>query len=56
MAPSRLLAIGLAETSRKLPNRGANGAPIPENLAKNHRMLIRIHAMSYELREKIMAK
>ncbi len=53
MEPSRLSAIGFATTRTKLPNRDADGAPIPENQAKNHRMLIRIYAMSCEQAEKL---
>lgn len=56
MEPSRLSATGFAETRPKLPNRDADGAPIPENQAKNHRMLIRIYAMSRQQRQKITAK
>lgn len=38
----RLRAVGFGETSPKLPNRDAGGEPIPENMAKNRRVVIRL--------------
>ena len=38
----RLRAAGYADTSPKLPNRDARGAPIPENQAQNRRVVIRL--------------
>lgn len=39
---SRLQAAGFAETRPKTPNRDAQGKPIPENQAKNRRVVIAI--------------
>jgi len=38
----RLRAAGYADTFPKVPNRDANGAPIPENQAQNRRVVIRL--------------
>ena len=38
----RLRAVGFGETSPKMPNRNAQGDPIPENMAKNRRVVIRL--------------
>lgn len=38
----RLRAVGFGETSPKVPNRDANGNPIPENMAQNRRVVIRL--------------
>ncbi len=40
---ARLRAVALADTMPKLPNRDAAGNALPENQAKNRRMVIRIH-------------
>ncbi|MBO6782508.1 MAG: flagellar motor protein MotB [Alphaproteobacteria bacterium] len=39
----RMRAVAFADTQPKVPNRDGAGAPIPENQAKNQRILIRIH-------------
>ena len=40
--PNRLRASGYADTMPKFPNRDANGKAIPENQAKNRRVIIRL--------------
>lgn len=40
---SRMRAIAFADTDPKVPNRDAAGDPIPENQAKNRRVVVRIH-------------
>ena len=40
--PTRLRAIGYADTKPREPNRDANGRPIRENQAKNRRVTIRV--------------
>ncbi len=56
MQPLRLKAVGFAETRPKLPNRDANGVPIPENQAENRRVLIRVFPMSLEERALLYKK
>lgn len=41
--PNRMRAVAFADTVPKLPNRDGTGNPLPENRAKNRRMVIRIH-------------
>lgn len=41
--PGRLRAVAFADTQPKVANRDAAGSSIPENQAKNRRILIRIH-------------
>ena len=50
----RLKAAGFAETRPKVPNRAPDGTPIPENQAKNRRVLIRVYPMSLEERADMM--
>jgi len=50
----RLKAAGFAEARPKVPNRKPDGTPIPENQAKNRRVLIRVYPMSMEERAEIM--
>ena len=50
----RLKAAGFAETRPKVPNRKPDGTPIPENQAKNRRVLIRVYPMSMEERADMM--
>ncbi len=52
--PSRLKAAGFAETRPKVPNRTADGAPIPDNQAENRRVVVRAYPMSLEEREEQM--
>lgn len=47
----RLKASGFAETQPKLPNRNADGVPIPENQALNRRVNIRVTPMKTGQRE-----
>ena len=53
MEPMRLKATGFAETRPKAPNRDASGTPIPENQAKNRRVVIRVYPMDLDEREKM---
>ncbi len=39
----RMRAVAFADTQPKVPNRDSTGVPIPENQAKNRRIIIRIH-------------
>ncbi|MFK7866935.1 MAG: flagellar motor protein MotB [Alphaproteobacteria bacterium] len=41
--PAWLKASGYADTRPLFPNRGLDGAPIPENQARNRRITIRLH-------------
>ena len=50
MASDRLEVIGFAATHPKVPNRGPDGKPIPENMAKNRRVVLRAYPV---LQEKI---
>ena len=50
----RLKAAGFAESRPKVPNRKADGTPIPENQATNRRVLIRVYPMSLEERADMM--
>ena len=43
MKKNRLRAIGYADTQPKLPNRDASGAPIPDNMIANRRIILRIN-------------
>lgn len=49
----RLKAIGYAETRPKVPNRQADGTPIPENMAENRRVVMNVYPMSIQDRSKI---
>lgn len=40
--PQRLRAVGLADVAPKVPNRTADGVPLPENQAVNRRVAVRI--------------
>jgi chemotaxis protein MotB len=51
LAGDKMKAIGYGETRPKLPNRNADGAPIPENQAINRRVVVRIAPMSLEERD-----
>ncbi len=42
----RFRAVGLADTQPKVPNRDAEGKPIPENQATNRRIQLRLERMS----------
>ena len=53
MKPMRLKATGFAETRPKAPNRDSAGTPIPENQAKNRRVVIRVYPMDLDEREKM---
>ena len=39
----RMRAVAFADTQPKVPNRDSTGTPLPENQAKNRRVLVRIH-------------
>jgi len=43
IGPDRLKAAGYADTKPKVPNLDGQGNPIPENQAKNRRIVVRIH-------------
>ncbi len=43
MSPERLKASGYADTQPVVPNRDAQGKPIPENQSINRRVVLRIH-------------
>ncbi len=43
VSPSRLKASGYADTQPVVPNRNAQGNPIPENQSVNRRVVLRIH-------------
>lgn len=51
LAGDKMKAVGYGETRPKLPNRTADGAPIPENQAINRRVIVRIAPMSLEERD-----
>lgn len=42
----RLRAVGFAETSPKVANRGADGQPLPDNQAQNRRVVIRLEKIT----------
>jgi chemotaxis protein MotB len=46
--PARMKATGYADTKPKAPNRDPDGAEIPENMAANRRVSIRVYPMSLE--------
>ena len=50
MAADKMKASGYAETRSKVPNRTADGAPIPENQAANRRVIVHVAPMSMEER------
>ena len=56
MTPQKLRAIGLADTDPKVPNRTADGTPIPQNQADNRRVNVRIFPMSLALKKKLAPK
>jgi len=39
----RMRAVAFADTQPRAPNRDSTGAPLPENQAKNRRVIIRVH-------------
>jgi chemotaxis protein MotB len=43
ISPDRLKASGYADTQPIVPNRDSLGTPIPENRARNRRIVIRIY-------------
>ncbi|MEK9671277.1 MAG: flagellar motor protein MotB [Rhodospirillaceae bacterium] len=51
VAPLKLSAAGFADQKPKVPNRDAEGNPIPENRATNRRTTLRINSMSLKERE-----
>jgi len=51
LAGDKMKAVGYGETRPKLPNRTAEGAPIPENQAINRRVVVRISPMSLDERD-----
>ncbi len=46
--PERMRATGYADTKPKAPNRDPDGVQIPENMAANRRVTIRVYPMSLE--------
>lgn len=42
ISPSRMRAVGLADTAPKVPNRGPYGDPLPQNQEINRRVVIRL--------------
>jgi chemotaxis protein MotB len=46
--PVRMKATGYADTQPKAPNRASDGAAIPENMAANRRVALRVYPMSME--------
>jgi len=52
----RMKAVGYADTHPKVPNRDAEGLPIPENRATNRRIAIRVYPMNLTEREKFGKK
>ena len=56
MDPDRMKATGFAATKPKAPNRDAEGKPIPENQAKNRRVVIRIYPMNLNERDEYLRK
>jgi len=54
--PERMRATSFAETRPKLPNRDAEGNPIPANQAENRRVLLRIYPMSLPERARLTRK
>jgi chemotaxis protein MotB len=51
--PLRLKAIGYAETRPIVPNRTDKGKPIPKNMAKNRRVIIRVFPMDLQKRDQV---
>jgi chemotaxis protein MotB len=51
MTSTRLKAIGYAATQPKVPNRDESGAPIPENMAANRRVVLRAFPVLREIIE-----
>lgn len=43
IAPSRMRAVGLADTAPKVPNRDPFGAPLAQNQEVNRRVVVRLH-------------
>ncbi len=56
MTPQKIRAIGFADTQPKVPNRTADGAPIPQNQAENRRVNVRIFPMSLAMKKKLAPK
>lgn len=48
IAADKMKASGYAETRPKVPNRTADGAPIPENQAANRRVVVHVYQMSQD--------
>lgn len=42
ISPTRMKAVGFADTAPKVPNRGPTGEPIPQNQEINRRVVVRI--------------
>lgn len=51
MTSTRLKAVGYAATQPKVPNRDAEGNPIPENMAENRRVVLRAYPVLKEIIE-----
>ena len=51
LAGDKMKAVGYGETRPKLPNRTAEGVPVPENQAINRRVVVRISPMSLDERD-----
>ncbi|GAB6053271.1 flagellar motor protein MotB [Magnetospira thiophila] len=54
--PQRMKVAGYGETRPKVPNRTADGAPIPANMAQNRRVLARIFPASLEERKNLQQR
>ena len=51
----RMKATGFADTQPKAPNRDPDGQPIPENMAANRRVALRVYPMSLDERKEYEA-
>lgn len=54
--PERMMATSFSDTRPKVPNRDANGNPIPKNQAKNRRVMLRVYPMSLPERARLDRK
>ena len=54
--PERMRATSFADTQPKVPNRDADGNPIPENQAENRRVVLRVYPMSLPERARLDRK